>query len=78
MNIKIALYSYNGKGAAAEIEDVDGESVTLVKGMTYTGTKACRAAAKRLRDLADKFDKLADAGGHFSADLQEKINRGTA
>jgi len=73
---KIRLSVWNSKGALACIEDTDGDSVDIALSKTTKSAKTiCKRAAERLRQLAAKFEALAETEEPFKFVTQEQINR---
>ena len=62
---------WNSKGAVAEIEDDDMNSIEIALNKDRQNPKAiCTEAARRLRKLADDFDRLALMEEPFKAKTQ--------
>jgi hypothetical protein len=74
MKAKIEL-AYNNSGASASITDEEGDSITLVISRNNKDPKSvCEKAAARLRELADRYEKLGVEVDPFKAEVQERIN----
>lgn len=73
--MKISCALYNGRGSSAQIESNDGDSIAIVEGINYSAKKACLLAAKRLRDLAEKFEMLAKEPNPYNYKVHSKINQ---
>ena len=72
---RIRLAMWNSQGAVAGIEDDDMNDIDLVLHKSRQDPKAiCKEAAKRLRRLADDFDRLATMDEPF----KEKAQRAAA
>lgn len=70
--IKLALW--NDEGAVASIED-NMEDVDIVLHKTNRDPKViCLKAAKRLRKLADDFERLANMENPFKEETQKKAS----
>ncbi len=78
MKIHISLSIYNGSGSSASMEVADGgwdDSVTLASGERMGAKTACKLAAKRLREAANKFDALALETDPYNRNTHIKINK---
>lgn len=74
MKVNIGLSIYNGTGSVATLETKDGE--IAIAGSRNTGAKkACRDAAKALRDAAARFDMLADDQEPHKLTTHQRVNR---
>lgn len=71
LQVKLS-YGVNGE-AYAMLEDDDGTWVDLGKGMTPR--QVCNAAAKRLRQAAERFELLARQKEPFAEKTQAMVNR---
>lgn len=75
--VMIICGTYNDKGSTCAIADegsICKERITLVQSRTMSGKKSCLLAAKRLRQLAKRFEKLAKKKNPKSLKNQIKIN----
>lgn len=75
MKTAIALSILNTNGATAQIENEDGRCAVFEAYTNGDAANACKQAAKKLRALAARFDKLALAKDPFMSATQAKINR---
>jgi hypothetical protein len=76
MNLTVCLSIVNHDAFGASIEnDEEMESLNLAEGTNAKRT--CAAAAKRLRDLADRFDALAREPEPCKVTTHKRINRRT-
>jgi hypothetical protein len=68
---RIRLAMWNSQGAVAGIEDDDMNDINLVLHKSRQDPKAiCKEAAKRLRRLADDFDRLSTMDEPFKEKTQ--------
>lgn len=75
MKLNIGLSIYNGTGSVAMLETKDGDEI-IIAGSRNTGAKkACRDAAKALRDAAARFDMLADDQEPHKLTTHQRMNR---
>lgn len=65
-------YGATGK-AFAGLEDLEGQPIDL--GCAATPRAACRAAARLLRQAANRFDLLGCQQQPFLTDTQRRVNR---
>ena len=73
--LKISLALYNGSGAIALAEDEDEKDITVhVASWDKDPAACCKAAAEKLRDAADRFEKLATMKKPFHEETHNKIN----
>lgn len=74
--LKIALYKFNGSGTCARIENADECEISICE-MQYESdpVKCCHEAAKRLREAADLFEKLAAEKEPFKDKTQKAVNK---
>lgn len=77
MPLKIRLSLWNSRGAVAAVEDSDGShSVDVALTRENKSAKTvCKRAAERLRQLANKFEVLANSDEPFKCTTQDEINR---
>lgn len=76
MKLNVTISVYNSTGAVASIEDSDGcNSIELAKTSAVDAKKVCTAAAKKLRDLALRFDALSKANDPFKVTTQDVYNK---
>lgn len=73
--MKISLARFNNTGAAACIEDSDGDDFVILCGNTYTSRQACKKAAERLRTAAMRFETLAEMKDPFHEKSHNAVNR---
>lgn len=74
MQVKISLARYNTTQSLATIEDEFLGEIELAKGSVSDPKKTCLQAAVRLRELANRFQKLAVEDEPYKVKTQEKIN----
>ena len=74
INIVIAKSGCSSEAAMAMLEANDGGDQIEICLRKYPRT-ACKEAAKKLRDLADKFERLSDEETPFNGEIQKKVNR---
>lgn len=73
---RIVLSLLNSTGCLAAIEDDDDNRATIVEHNSKRDPVAiCTAAAKRLRKMADKFERLAKEETPFKVVTQDAINK---
>lgn len=73
---KIRLALWNDKGAVAGIEDGDMNDVDIVLHKGKRDAKAiCLEAAKRLRKLADDFERLSEMDEPFKETTQRAATK---
>ena len=73
MKARISLMHYNDRGAVAAIDDGDMDRVQIVLSQTKRDAPSiCAEAAKRLRKLADAFERLAEADDPFTDKAQKQ------
>ena len=74
MKLKIWLAKYNGTGSTAHIENGDEDDILVAGGSSTAPKKACFAAAKALRDAAERFELLALEAEPYHQTTHRKIN----
>jgi hypothetical protein len=75
VTMKIQLSLYNKSGALAAIVADDGRSLDIAVNRTSRSAKTiCKRAAATLRNLADKFEVLAETEEPFKIATQRQVN----
>ena len=75
IKLNISLAKFNGTGACASISDENDDDLLIYAAPWEPDpAAACAAAAARLRDAADRFDKLATMKKPFHEATHNKIN----
>ena len=77
MKLEIFLSGFYGKSGACASIGNDEMSIDICEYMSKSGSKVCLEASRRLRILADRFDKLATVKKDkiFNFDIQKEINK---
>jgi hypothetical protein len=74
--MRVELAKYNGTGSVALLVSSDEfDTVELVKGKSLSAKQACRQAAERLRDAANRFERLAEEAEPYKSETHDRINR---
>ena len=60
LHVSLAILNGNGVSAGVESSSDDFDSLRLNESYSMSPQKACRNAAKKLRDAAARFDLLAE------------------
>lgn len=74
MKLKIWLAKYNGTGSVAHIENGDEDDILIAGGRTTAPKKTCLAAAKALREAAERFELLALEAEPYNMATHRRIN----
>jgi len=70
--------NFNDSGVSCSISDINANldsNINLVRTTKKTPREACKLAAMRLRELADRFDKLSKKKNPKMASPQVRINK---
>lgn len=74
--LKIGLAMYNSNGATAFLEDDEGKTINVLTHSERRNPKQiCRLSAKKLRSLADAFDRLAEMDEPFKEKTHKRAMR---
>lgn len=72
--MKILLMTRFDGGFVAALENADGDTFDLFRVKKGSSKAACLRAAAALRELADRYDKLANEPTPCAADVQDRVN----
>jgi len=75
MKLYIGLSIYNGTGSVATLETKDGDEITIAGSRNTGSKKACRDAAKALREAAARFELLAEEDEPHKAVTHARVNK---
>jgi hypothetical protein len=76
MKLNAILSKLNENGCAAIIETDDGDYLHIAANRTYPATgPVCKKAASKLRELANRFDKLASEPEPYKEATHTRINK---
>ncbi len=72
--MKIHLMKRFGGGFVAALENADGDAFDLLHVKNGSPKTACQKAATKLREMADRYEKLAHDPMPCMADVQKRVN----